>query len=361
MKKVLISLLSILLLTTVIIMGCAQQPPSPAPKLAPTPTPTPAPAPAKPIELNFALYQPPMHPDIKGIYEPWAQEVGKRTDGRVKVNIFAGEALGKQTEQYDLVLKNAAQLTQVVGPQYPGRFPLTDVFNLPFLVPHDSLNPVGKAIRDMVHEKYLIPIHFKDVKVLWNGKYQPNQIQMAKKPVKTMEDLKGQVIGIPGGKILISFIKILGGSPEMVVSADIYTNLERNVINGEIITMEAVSALKLFEVVKFVTMTNLGSAANCAVMNQKVWDSLPPDIQKIIVELNPMAADLQAKVSQGMVQASIAACKKAGIELIELSPEERARWVEATKAVESDWVAEMDAKGLPGTALYKDILKMLGR
>jgi TRAP-type C4-dicarboxylate transport system substrate-binding protein len=53
--------------------------------------------------------------------------------------------------------------------------------------------------------------------------------------------------------------------------------------------------------------------------------------------------------------------KQAGVEIIELSPAERARWDEATKSVEKDWFAEMDAKGLPATAMYNDIVKMKGK
>ncbi|HEX9896955.1 MAG TPA: hypothetical protein VGA85_04750, partial [Dehalococcoidales bacterium] len=154
--------------------------------------------PSKPIELNFAISDPGTHYEVKGVYEVWAREVEKRTGGRVKVNVYPGETLGKQVEQYDLILKGAAQLTILVGPQYPGRFPLTDVFNLPFLIPPDGPNSPGKAIRDMVHEKYLNPIYFKDVKVLWKGRFQPNVIHMAKRPVRTLNDIKGQIIGIPG-------------------------------------------------------------------------------------------------------------------------------------------------------------------
>jgi len=97
--------------------------------------------PSKPIELNFAISDPGTHYEVKGVYEVWAREVEKRTSGRVKVNVYPGETLGKQVEQYDLILKGAAQLTILVGPQYPGRFPLTDVFN-----PHSS-SPLTDPIR----------------------------------------------------------------------------------------------------------------------------------------------------------------------------------------------------------------------
>jgi TRAP-type transport system periplasmic protein len=328
--------------------------------LAGTTTVAAAPA-AKPIEMNFAISDPATHYEVKGVYEVWAKEVENRTGGRVKINLYPGETLGKQVEQFDLILKGAAQLTIMVGPQYPGRFPLTDVFNLPFLIPPDGPDSPGKAIRDMVHEKYLNPIYFKEVKMLWKGRFQPNVIHMGKKPVRTLNDIKGKVIGFPGGKILPSYIKALGAAPEQSPSPEVYTNLEKGIIDGQILPFETQMAFKLSDVAKFVTMTNQGSAAKCLIMRLQTWNSLPPDIQKIIQDLNPWAEDLIYKVGMGAFQKIAGVCKQAGVEMIEFPPAERARWDEATKSVEKDWFAEMDAKGLPASAMYRDIQKLLGK
>jgi len=341
MKKILFSLLMVTLLIGTAMVGWSQTP-------------------SKPIELNFAISDPPIHYEVKGVYAVWAQEVEKRTGGRVKITLYPGQTLGKQGEQYDLILKGAAHLTILVGPQYPGRFPLSDVFNLPFLIPPDGPNSPGKAIRDMVHEKYLIPIHFKDVKVLWKGRYQPNVIQMAKKPVRTLENIKGRIIGFPGGKIIPAFIMALGASPEQSPAPEVYTNLEKGIIDGQVLPFETQMAFKLFEVAKFVTMTNQGSAAKCLAMNKQTWDSLPPDIQKIIEDMNPWAEELMYTVGMEAFQMVSGLSRKAGVEIIELSPVERARWVKAAKSVEKDWVAEVDAKGFPATAMYNDILELLG-
>ena len=314
----------------------------------------------KPFNLNFALSDPATHYEVKGVYGVWAKEVEKRTGGRVKVRLYPGQTLGKQNEQFDLVLRGAAQLTIMVGTQYPGRFPLTDVFNLPFLIPPDGPGSPGKEIRDMVYAKYLIPLYFKDVKVLWNGRYQPNVIHMAKDPVRKLEDIKGKVIGFPGGRLFPAYIKTIGASPIQAPSPDVYTMLEKGVIDGMIFPFETQLAFKLSDVAKFVTMTNQGSASKCLIMRKETWESFSPDIQKTIEDLNPWTEELMFKVNQGAFQKISQLSKKVGVEMIELSPAERERWTQAAKSVELEWVAEMDAKGLPGTALYNDIKKMIG-
>jgi TRAP-type transport system periplasmic protein len=328
--------------------------------LAGTATLAAAPA-VKTIEMNFAISDPGTHYEVKGVYEVWAQEVEKRTGGRVKVNVYPGETLGKQVEQFDLLLKGAAQLTIFVGPQYPGRFPFTDVFNLPFLIPPDGPGSPGKAIRDMVHEKYLGSIYFKEVKMLWKGRYQPNVIHMGKKAVRNLNDIKGKVIGFPGGRIIPAYIKALGASPEQSPSPEVYTNIEKGIIDGQVLPFETQMAFKLSDVAKFVTMTNQGSAAKCLVMRMQTWNSLPPDVQKIIEDLNPWAEELLSKVNMAAFQRVSGISKQAGVEMIEFTPAERTRWDEATKSVEKNWFAEMDAKGLPATAMYNDIQKLLGK
>jgi TRAP-type C4-dicarboxylate transport system substrate-binding protein len=67
------------------------------------------------------------------------------------------------------------------------------------------------------------------------------------------------------------------------------------------------------------------------------------------------------KVGEAAFQRVAGISKKAGVEIIELSPAERARWDEATKSVEKEWFAEMDAKGLPASAMRNDIIKLLGK
>jgi TRAP-type C4-dicarboxylate transport system substrate-binding protein len=86
MKKILFSLLMVTLLIGTAMVGWSQTT-------------------SKPIELNFAIADPPIHYEVKGVYAVWAREVEKRTGGRVKITLYPGQTLGKQGEQYDLIGK----------------------------------------------------------------------------------------------------------------------------------------------------------------------------------------------------------------------------------------------------------------
>ncbi len=312
----------------------------------------------KPIELKVAHHFPPIHVQHKDVLVPWAEELKKRTEGRVTAKIFPAELLGKVTEMYDMVLKGTCDVGVLISTYYPGRHPLEEAFHLPFLIPAGAAHPVGKIIREEVYKKFLIPYHYKDMKVLWTGRFEPNVLHLARKPVRTMEDMKGLVIGFPGGKLMPKLIKAVGASPEQVTVVDMYTAMERGMISGQIIPLEAQLAFKLIEITKYVTLLNLGSGSNFVGMRWETWNKIPPTDQKIIEELSIWAADLQARSWKVATDRTMDICKKRGIEFIELSPEERARWIEAAKPIEEEWVKEVEAKGFPARELYKLIKEM---
>jgi TRAP-type C4-dicarboxylate transport system substrate-binding protein len=312
----------------------------------------------KPIELKVAYHLPPVHVQHKNVLVPWAEELKKRTEGRVTAKLFPAELLGKVMEMYDMVLKGTCDVGWLISTYYPGRHPLEEAFHLPFLIPPGAADPKGKVIRDAVYEKYLIPRHYNDVKVLWTGRFEPNVLHLAKKPVRTMADMKGLVIGFPGGRLMPKFIAAVGGSPEQVTVVDMYTAMERGMIAGQIIPLEAQLGFKLIEVTKYETMLNLGSGSNFMGMRFETWNKLSPADQKIIDELSIWAADLQGKAWKASTEQTIEICKKRGIEFIELSPQERARWIEAAKPVEEEWVKAVEARGLPARDLYNMIKQM---
>lgn len=318
-------------------------------------------APAKTIELRLAHGQPGMHPLHTKVWVPWAAELEKRTQGRVKVKIYPANQLGAPPEHYDIAVRGTCDISAVTPTQIPGRFPLEVCFHLPYLVQGAMGDPTSDKLRHMIYEKYLIPYEFKDVKVLWTGRYGLNVLHMVKKPVRTVEDMQGLVIGFPGGRIMPKLMARVNASAEMTFVPDMYTSLERGTIDGMIIPMEATAAFKLQEVEKYNTRLDLASGSFFMAMNLKTWKSLSPDIQKIIEELNPWAEEATAKALDEATKVNYMIAEKAGVELIEFTPEDMARFVKISRPVEVEWVEEMAAKGLPTRALYDDIKKLVGR
>jgi len=317
--------------------------------------------PAKQVRLKFATHVPKIHHSIKGLLEPWAAEVEKRTEGRVKVTVYSDQQLGRLPEMYDDLVRGTSDIAVIIPGFIMGRFPLEGVFHLPILVPGDDADPTCIAVRTMVYEKYLTPLYFKDVKVLWTGRYGPGSFLLGAKPVRKLEDLRSKIIGFGGGRTPPLILKALGAAAESIQSQDVYTSLEKKVIDGMLFPLSTLRAYRLAEVVKYVARTDFGSASNFTAMRLAAWNSLSPADQKIITDLIPWALQAQGKTYRNDDELGIEAGKKAGVEFIEFSPEETQRWVEALKPVDKQWVAEMDALGLPATRMYNDIVQMMSK
>jgi TRAP-type C4-dicarboxylate transport system substrate-binding protein len=352
-KSVSVLLLNVCVIGIAVVLG-TWIPSAAAPALAA------APSPAQPIVLKLSHSVPPGSPQHKGVFAPWAEELEKRTNGKVKVKLFTSEQLGKASEAYDMALRRTVDISWVVPSFVIGQFPLDEIFHLPFLIPGGTDDPLGSRIRRTLYEKYLTPINFKEVKVLWTGRTGANVI-MSSKPIRTMADAKGMVLGYPGGRILMKLLQAVGASPVQVSAPDMYTNLEKRVTDGQVIPLEAMMTFKLNEVVKYVSMLNAGGGSFLTVMNRKSWDSLPPDIQKIIDEMSPWAEEIQARAWAGTRAFTVSIAKKSNIELIEFLPEERNRWVEVSKPIEEEWAREIDTKGLPATKMIQEIKQILNK
>ena len=126
---------------------------------------------------------------------------------------------------------------------------------------------------------------FKDVKVLWFWVHPPGHFHLAKKQVKVMEDLAGLKIRA-ATPMLTTMVKALGATPVSIPAPDTYTALERGTVDGTIFPWEAISSFKLAEVLRHHVVVGLYVAPLFTFMNQKKYDSLPPDLKKVIDDLS---------------------------------------------------------------------------
>jgi TRAP-type transport system periplasmic protein len=360
-------LMLVVLLATVIVLGslsggCGNATTAPGSTAAPASSAASAPSTAgKTIEIRLSTHFPAVHPTMDGLWKPLGEQLAAKTNGRVTLKVFAASALGKPTEEYDMTVKGTCDAALIVPTYHPGRFPLEDIFQLPFAIPAGSTNAIGKQVRDMVYEKYLIPHQFKDIKVLWTDRFEPNVLHLVKKPVRTVEDIKGLMIGFPGGSLPPMFIKALGASPEMVTAPDMYTSLERGMIDAELIPLETELGFKLVEISKYITLLNLGSGTNFVGMRMETWNSISPEDQKVIQELGVWASDQTAKILEGITGAATGACKQAGIEFISFSDADMAKLKATAQTIDEAWVNDMESKGFPARNLYNDVKAMVAQ
>ena len=308
---------------------------------------------AKPIELSYSIFFPAPHKHTV-LAEEWAKEVGKRTQGKVKVTLFPGGTLTPAPTCYDGVVKGISDIGMSVLAYTKGKFPLTEVIDLP--LGYTS----GAAATRLINQYYqkFKPKEFEEVKVLYLHAHGPG-ILHSKKAVSKLEELKGMRIRCTG--TVTEVVKALGAVPMSMPMGETYDALNRGMVEGSMAPMESLEGWKWGEVVKFTTESH-GSAYSTGffvVMNKEKWNALPADIQATLEKINAEWVDKAGKVWDDIDKSGKEFSLKLGNKILPLSKEENQRWAKATSPVLNGYVKAMKEKGLPGEEALKFSLDFL--
>ncbi|MBA7569133.1 Solute-binding protein [subsurface metagenome] len=325
--------------------------PPPAEEEEPTPTPE------KPIEMSFALWFPPAHSMVKATAEPWAAEVEKQTEGRLKITIFSGAALGKAPDHYDLAVTGMADITAFNPGFTPGYFPLSSVIELPLL--SRGATASSYVMWELFKEFPEIQAEFDLVKMFGFYVTDPTQLYTVDKPIRTLEDMEGMIIRVPDERAADA-VTLLGGTPMFMPMTELYQALERGTIDGCLVAIEACPSFRVHEVTKYCTMLDLSSLTFGVAWNLDSWNRLPQDIQKLLQEdLGPYyMMERFGPAFENTTQYGLELMREVGVEEIYLSPDEMVRWVERVMPVREAWVKDMEANGLPAGKILDEAIRL---
>ncbi len=292
--------------------------------------------------------------DLSIVADQWCKEVEKRTNGKVKVRYYPGGSLVTAPQTYDSIIKGVIDVGNVCTSYNKGKFPLSEAGDLP--LGHKS----GSIATRMFNEYYkkFNPKDMSDVKPMhFHGQSPP--ITHTKKLVNKLEDLKGMRIRLG---VDPSIATNLGAVPVVMPMGDAYDAIAKGVVDGVFCNYEALKGWKLGEVVKYTTESygmSFGSLFVVA-MNKKKWDSIPPDAQKIIEQINVEWIEKTAECWDRITREGKEFVIQRGNKVIELSPEENARWAEKMQPVINDYIKRAKEKNLPGEEVvkfFRDYLK----
>jgi len=288
------------------------------------------------------------------------KEVEKRCAGRVKIRLYTGGSLGSGRETLERVEKGMEEIGNFVGAYTPGRFDLNTIVELPFAFPD-----IGTAY-DVGNELFNLSPHirneFKTVRKLTVHHAGMQDIASRGRAIRKADDFKGMKLRSPGGYVGKT-LEILGAKPVSMPSSETYMNMQRKVVDGSIQYAASIPGYKLEEVTDYFTVVSVSISSVYWIINNKFWASLPDDIKQIFEDVAIRCSHLAAYWYQAKYDQGIEVMKKAGVEIIELPPEEMAKLREKAMPVWDDWLAKMESKGLPGKevmALFKKLLAKRG-
>jgi C4-dicarboxylate-binding protein DctP len=314
---------------------------------------------AQDVTLKMHQFLPAQANVPKHVLEVWADKVEKASGGRIQIDHYPSMQLGgKPPELADQVTDGVVDLIWTVCGYTPGRFPRTEVFELPFMM--TNAEATSKAYWDL-HEKYMKNQDFREMHIIGVWVHGPGLIH-SKKPVMTLADLNGVKLRAPT-RVTNMLFKELGATPVGMPVPAVPEALSKGVIDATVIPWEVTGALKVAELVSNHTgfgQASLYTTTFIFAMNKDKYESLPADLKKVIDEnsgreMSGWAGRLMQEYDEPSRQIAL----KRNNNIITLSDAEVNRWRQASQPIIDNWVKEMDGKGMKGTQLLAEARELI--
>jgi TRAP-type C4-dicarboxylate transport system substrate-binding protein len=301
------------------------------------------------FEIKVAEFVGPQHFMSKWLVK-WGQGLEKASNGRFVVKHFPGAQLAPAPAHYDLARDGRAEVSWFLHGGTPGRFPLTELIQLPYLVGSAEIGT--KVLNDVeLRAKYLDAEH-RGVKPLLLLTHQPGQVHTTRKPIRTADDLKGLRIRFASPTIR-DFVAALGGTPVGVPPPEQVEQLQKGTIDGVFIDYGGAGiAFKMGGTIKYTTEMYSYVSSFGVAMNPAFYNRLPADLKKIV---DDSMKGVEREVSEGWDALDVPGKKlivEGGAEIIKLSAAEDKRFRATGEQVTEAKLKELEGKGLPARAVF---------
>ncbi|MGV6874084.1 C4-dicarboxylate TRAP transporter substrate-binding protein [Pseudochelatococcus sp. B33] len=255
---------------------------------------------------------------VSSLADAWvAEEIAKRSNGKVKFNMFWAGAAGSPAEIFDLVSTGALDAAAVTPSWYAANLPFfAPLSSLPFAYPDiasaqkvaNTLYSEMPALQDEAKSNNLHVLRFA-----LNNNYH----LMCARPLRTVEDFKGRKIRSQGD-FLPLVLDALGATPVNVLPGEFYEALQRGSVDCIALPWDFLVSNRLYEVAKYASNVNFGPVvAHVSMMNLNKWNSLTPDVQKLIADVEKEAEAYDLDVVTRSETKSLETLRANGVEIID--------------------------------------------
>jgi TRAP-type transport system periplasmic protein len=306
---------------------------------------------AQQIVLKVHHPLPPTSTAHQKMLGPWCQKIAAESKGKLKCQIYPAMQLGGSPPQlYGQVKDGVADVIWTIPSYSAGRFPLVEVFELPFMT--RKAEGASKAVWDYVQRD--APKEFKDVKLLAFHTHGGGVFHMVKKPITQAADLRGLKVRAPTRQTT-KLLAALGASPVGMPVPQVADALAKGVIDGALLPYEVVPAIKANELTKFhsepdPSQPTIHTSVFIFAMNKAKYESLPPELRKVIDDNS--GAGLSAQFGRIFGEADVTNRKILPANSVNvISKEELERWKKQVQSVTEGWVREVSENGADGRAL----------
>lgn len=282
------------------------------------------------------------------IFEDWAAAVEAAGGEDLDVQIFPAQTLGKAVAGYDNAVNGIADIAWAVPGYTAGRFPLSQIVELPGLF---DTGAVGSCAFQKLYDSGALDEEYDETHVLFVHTHDPGHLHTSDKPVRTLADMKGLKLRRPT-QVVGNLLTDLGAEPIGMPAPNTYESLQRGAIDGYMLPWESVESFRLDELSNYHTVFGFYALAFVTTMNKAKYEALSPEMKAAVDANSGMEWSVTAGRGYDEAGAKVLAGLRETSTVIELTDEERATWDDVAKQASENYIAELDAQGLPGTETY---------
>ena len=263
--------------------------------------------------------------------------------GKIDVQVYPSSQLYNDNAVVKALRLNSVQMAAPSFSKFGKIVPNLALFDLPFLFKDiDHLHrvqdgEVGAKLKEMVTKKGIVALDF------WDNGFK--QFTSSKKALSMPEDAKGQKFRIMSSKVLEAQIKAVDGNPQMMPISEVYSGLQQGVIDAAENPISNIYTKKFHEVQRYLSVSNHGYLGYLVVMSKKFWNSLPADLQANVKQAMKEATAKEREYAQELDHEQFNLikeyAKKTGkLEIIELTPEQKAAWREKVSKIYPEFYSD---------------------
>lgn len=264
----------------------------------------------------------------------FADVVKAKTNGRIEVQVAPSAQLGDDAAMVTALRTGAIDMTANSQGAVANAVPEYAAFGMPFMFSNSAQafkvldGALGKELADKSAEKGMIVLGYWD-----NG---IRQMTNSKRPINKVEDMKGLKMRTPPDATLVDIMQALGAEAQQIKFAELYVALQQGVVDGQENPLVNIHSSKLYEVQKYLAMTNHQFQMTPFLMSKRTWDKLSEADRKVVQEAAAEATALQRKLSQEADDKLLADLKTKGVQVTVV---DKTAFAKATAKVDEKWLA----------------------
>ncbi len=279
----------------------------------------------------------------------WVKKVEQNAAGKVKITIYPSATLGSPKDAYDMVENGVCDIAWGFTGFMAGVFPVSEGLSLPMLGLKNCEHGTT-VLMDMYENTDLLKPEYEKIHLIFIHALSAYPIGTKKTQITSFDDLKGLKLRVPGGPPT-SYMVHAGASPMNIVTPELYTSLERRVIDGVAFDWTGLVSFKLYEQLDHVLDCGLATGVSWFAMNKEKWASLPEDVKAAFdKESGFNGAREFAQFWDNDTRKFMESSFKGKINT--LSDAEQARWQANADQEAQNWIKDMTAKGYDGQVIY---------